>query len=89
MQTQARCGLCRSADQKPHRRSRRLRLMVCRFGAQFLGIEAAADDAPLPCQASRGQFTAPSQELHVANRDLGTVRPAMFTATVSIRPQPD
>jgi hypothetical protein len=35
------------------------------------------------------QFTAPSQELHVANRDFGTVRPAMFTASVSILPQPD
>lgn len=47
--------------------------MACRFAAQFLGFGAAADNTPLPRQARGLQFTAPSHELRVANRDLGTV----------------
>jgi hypothetical protein len=47
-----------SAEQKPYWTSRRLRLMACRFAAQFLGLGAAADNAPLPGQASRG-FSSP------------------------------
>jgi len=61
-----------SAEQKPYRTSRRLRLMACRFAAQFLGSGRRPTRAT-PAPGEQGvQFTAPSHE-HVANRDLGTV----------------
>ena len=46
-------SLLERRTRKPHRTSRRLRLMACGFGAQFLGLEAEADNAPLPRLASR------------------------------------
>jgi len=61
-----------SAEQKPYWTSRRLRLMACRFAAQFLGLGRRPTRAT-PAPGEQGvQFTAPSHE-HVANRDLGTV----------------
>jgi len=59
-------------NKKPHPTSPRLRLMACKFAAQFLVLGAVAGNAPAPSEQGV-QFTAPSRELHVANRDLGTV----------------
>ncbi len=50
----------------PHRTLRRLRFMACRFAAQFLGLGAAAYNAPLARQASRW-FSSPH---HHANGTL-------------------
>jgi hypothetical protein len=74
LQIQVGASASEAPNKKPHRTSRRLRLMACRFAAQFLGLGAVADNAPLLRQASRG-FSSPrhQRELHVANRDLGTV----------------
>jgi ATP-dependent exoDNAse (exonuclease V) alpha subunit len=60
--------------------------MTCRFAAQFLGLGAAADNAPLPRQASR-RFSSPSpsKELQVANRDLGTVEHVNSNGDLRIR----
>ena len=86
MQTQVGASASGAPKKKPHRTSRRLRLMACRVAAQFLGLGAAADNATLPGGKRAGvQFTAPSGELHVANRDLGTVEHVNSSGDLRIR----
>ncbi len=86
METQVGASPSGAPNKMPHRTSRRLRLMACRFAAQLLGPWAAADNA---CHSRAGgwgfSFTAPSRDLHVPNRDLGTVEHVNSNGDLGIR----
>jgi len=86
LQTQVGASDSGAPNKKPHRTSRRLRLMACRFAAQFLGLGQRPTTRHSQRQARKGvQFTAPSRELHVANRDLGTVEHVNSNGDLRIR----
>jgi hypothetical protein len=65
LQPQVGASAAGAPNKKPHRASRLLRLLACRFAAQFLGLEVAVDKRHSRARA-RVQLTAPSHEMHVA-----------------------
>jgi len=59
--------------------------MACRFAAQFLGSGQRPTTRHSRARRAGVQFTAPSKELKVANRDLGTVEQVNSQGDFKIR----